>query len=354
MSRQRTGALLRAGGIGFTLVALAGSSFMASSAASSSSAATPTALTPQSVGPGYPLVKEALSGAKGPSGCKKTYNIWYVNPLPQTPDWGRSAKEFTAAGPALCYKPHVVGPNAIDIPTMVSEIHDAIAAHADAILTCSLSPTAFAPAMKAARKQGIVVANIACTGAPGTQNFFMGSIPQTLGTDAADALIKKTGGNANIGIVMTDATTPNQVQELAAFKKQIASHHGMKIVDTEFDNSDAGVAEQKMSAMLTAHPEINTIWTIEGAAPGSVPTAMRAAGKSPGKVTVLAIDLQKPTCLAIKQHWIWASQVQLFFDSSPLAAKWAIEIKQGKKPPTTNLDTSFKLVSASNIPPGRC
>lgn len=312
----------------------------------------PPQLTPKAVGPGYAWVAKALVGAKGPSGCPKKYNVWYVNPLPTTPDWGRSAKIFKAAGPLLCYKAHVTGPSKIDVAAMVSQIEDAIAARADVILTCTLDPTAFASVMAKARKAGIKLVNIACS-APKSQDIYLGTAFVAYGKGSADSVAKLTGGKAKIGVVMTDATTPNQVAELKAFKQRIKKYPGLTIADIEFDNSDAGVAAQKISAMLTAHPDISAIWILEGAAPGSIPSALREAGKKPGDVKVLAIDLQKPTCLAIKDGWISATNDQVFFDASAYGAKLGIQLKQGKKVPRS-IDTGVKVVTKQNVPSTVC
>jgi len=321
-------------------------------AATGAKQAVPAALTPAAVGPGYPWVAKALAGAKGPGGCQKTYNIWYVNPLPTTPDWGRSARIFKAAAPLLCYKATVTGPSKIDIPAMVSQIEDAIAAKADVIVTCSLDPNAFASVMAKARGAGIKLVNIACS-APKSQDLFLGTAFVPYGIASADTVAKLVGGSGKIGVVMTDATTPNQVAELNAFKSRLAKYPGLSIADVEYDNSDAGVAAQKISAMLTAHPDISVIWTLEGAAPGSIPSALKDAGKSPGDVKVLAIDLQKPTCLAIKDGWISATNDQVFFDASAYAAKLGIQLKQGRKVPKS-IDTGIKVVTKANIPKSVC
>src|SRR5215471_8205378 len=70
-------------------------------------------------------------------------NIWYVNPLPNTPDWGRSGKLFQDGAKANGYKATLTGPNKIDIPAMISAIEQAIADGADGIITCPLDPAAF-------------------------------------------------------------------------------------------------------------------------------------------------------------------------------------------------------------------
>jgi len=85
-------------------------------------------------------------------------NIWYVNPLPNTPDWGRSGKLFQDGAKANGYKATLTGPNKIDIPAMISAIEQAIADGADGIITCPLDPAAFKGVIGEAKGKGIVVA----------------------------------------------------------------------------------------------------------------------------------------------------------------------------------------------------
>src|SRR5664279_167559 len=82
-------------------------------------------------------------------------NIWYVNPLPNTPDWGRSGKIFQEGAAANGYKATLVGPNKIDIPAMVSQIEQAITDGADGIITCPLDPAAFKGVIDEAKGKGI-------------------------------------------------------------------------------------------------------------------------------------------------------------------------------------------------------
>ena len=48
------------------------------------------------------------------------YNLWYVNPVPNTPDWGRSARLFEEAVEEMGYRATVTGPNGIDVPAMIA------------------------------------------------------------------------------------------------------------------------------------------------------------------------------------------------------------------------------------------
>jgi ABC-type sugar transport system substrate-binding protein len=285
-----------------------------------------------------------------PARAAGALKIVYVNPLPSTPDWGRSGRYFLDAAKELGVNGSVVGPNTFDIPSMITDIQDAIAAKADIIMTCACTGGAFDAVFKKARQQGIVIVTIAADSSPGTRDVFLGTNYAKLGHDAAIQLTKKMKGSANIGIVQTDGTTPNQVAEVSAFKAALKPYPNMKVVQAVYDNSDASIAAPKMSQMLIAHPELNVIWTVEGAAPGAVESVLKQAGKKPGDVTVLAIDLQVPTKQAIQQGWIWATQYQQFFDATPLAAKCGIDVKMGKKIKSAVIDTGSLFITKSNLP----
>jgi ABC-type sugar transport system substrate-binding protein len=267
------------------------------------------------------------SSPSGTSGTK-TYNLWYVNPLPSTPDWGRSGKLFQDGASAGGYKATMVGPDKIDVPTMVSEIEQAITDKADGILTCPLDTAAFKPVITKAKNAGIVVASIGCVDSDA--NFSIGTDNKAYGEVAADTIATQMNGSAQIGIIGTDQTTPNQVIQVNAFKAQIASKYpNMKVLTWESDNSDAGVAATKIPAMLAAYPAMNYIWIIEGAAPGAVPAALKEAKKTAGQVKVLAIDAQASTLQAISDGWISATLNQCWFNASPQAAKRMIQAKTG-------------------------
>jgi ABC-type sugar transport system substrate-binding protein len=258
-------------------------------------------------------------------------NIWYVNPLPSTPDWGRSTQLFNDAAAAIGYKATAVGPDKIDIPTMVSNIEQAIADGADGIITCPLDPAAFKDVIDKAQAAGIVVASIGCV--DDNADFSVGTDNTAYGEVAAD-FIAAANPKAQVGILGTDQTTPNQVQQVEAFKAQIAAKYpDMTVLTWESDNSDAGVAAQKIPAMIQAYPAMDYLWIIEGAAPGAVASSFKEAGVEPGKIGVLAIDAQDSTLQAIEDGWISATLNQCWFNASPQAAKRIMEAKAGQASP---------------------
>jgi ABC-type sugar transport system substrate-binding protein len=282
-----------------------------------------------------PSTAPSAAPSTAPSAAPSTAtmaNIWYVNPLPSTPDWGRSTKLFNDAAATIGYKATAVGPDKIDIPTMVSEIEQAIADKADGIITCPLDPAAFKGVIDKAKAAGIVVASIGCV--DDNASFSVGTDNAAFGQVAADFIAAATNNKGQVGILGTDQTTPNQVKQVDAFKAQIAAKYpDMKVLTWDGDNSDAGVAAQKIPAMIQAYPAMNYLWIIEGAAPGAVAASFKEAKLAPGKIGVLAIDAQDSTLQAIKDGWISATLNQCWFNASPQAAKRIIEAKAGKASP---------------------
>jgi ABC-type sugar transport system substrate-binding protein len=259
-------------------------------------------------------------------------NIWYVNPLPNTPDWGRSGKIFQDQAAANGYKATMVGPTKIDVPAMISQIEQAIADKADGIITCVLDPAAFKSVVDEAKAAGIIVASIGCVDP--SANFSVGTGNEAYGKLSADLINEQTGGKAQVGIVGTDQTTPNQVAQVKGFRARVqAKYPNIKELTWESDNSDAGIAAQKIGAMVAAYPDLNYLWIIEGAAPGAVPAALGEAGKKPGDIKVLAVDAQNSTLKGIQDGWITATLNQCWFDASANVGKLMVEMKtQGKKP----------------------
>jgi ABC-type sugar transport system substrate-binding protein len=280
-------------------------------------------------------------------------NIWYVNPLPNTPDWGRSGKLFQDGAKANGYKATLTGPNKIDIPAMVSQIEQAIADGADGIITCPLDPAAFKGVIDEAKGKGIVVASIGCVDP--NASFSVGTGNDQYGRVSADLIAQQTGGNGQVGILGTDQTTPNQVAQVKGFRDQAkAKYPNLKELIWEGDNSDAGVAAQKLGAMVSAYPQMNYLWIIEGAAPGAVPAALGEAGKKPGDIKVLAVDAQASTLKAIQDGWITATLNQCWFDTSVNIAKLIIKIKTEGAKPQSFYAIDVDSVGKDNIPYKGC
>ncbi|MCX5515771.1 sugar ABC transporter substrate-binding protein [Kaistia algarum] len=280
-------------------------------------------------------------------------NIWYVNPLPNTPDWGRSGKIFQDQAAAMGYKATLVGPTKLDVPAMISQIEQAIADKADGIITCSLDPAAFKSVIDEAKAAGIIVASIGCVDP--NADFSVGTGNEAYGKLSADLVAEHTGGKAQVGIVATDQTQPNQVRQVKGFREQLAAKYpDIKELTWESDNSDAGVAAQKIGAMVSAYPDMNYIWIIEGAAPGAVPAALSEAGKKAGDIKVLAVDAQNSTLKGIEDGWVTATLNQCWFNASANIGKLMVEMKATGKHPQAFYEIPVDPVTKERLPYSGC
>jgi len=287
------------------------------------------------------------------------YNFWFVNPLPSFQAWGKSSSLFEQAGPDLGYEPTLVGPAQIDIPAMVSMMEQAAADGAQGIITCSLDPAAFATPIKQAQDAGRVVVSIGCV--DDQADYSVGTDNEAYGRVSADLIAEGAGPDATIAILGTAKETPNQVAQVKGLEAQIAEKYpDMKVVTWEFDDSDPAKAAEKIQAILSAYPDLDALWMIEGAGPGAAPTALAEAGKKPGDVFVLGIDDLDPTLKAVEDGWITTTLAQCWFDASPFAAQLMIAKLSGNGPdqkffpvpvaPITKADLPWKGCPSELIP----
>lgn len=286
-------------------------------------------------------------------------NLWYVNILPSYPAWGASSQLFQNCAAAGNYTATAVGPPTESIPTNISEMDQALADKANGIIFCDSDPAEFKAEVDKARTAGTTTVTLGCVDS--ISDYSIGTDNAQFGREAADLIAQKVGPDAQVGIVSTDQTTPNQVAQVQAFKARIASAHpGMKVDAWESGGGVTSTDAQKITAMVEASPGMNAVWCVEGTCPGGVQAGLSAAGKSPGQLFVVGIDDVNTTIAALKAGWVSVTLNQCYFDAVPLAvslieaAKAGHPIKQRSwnipAVPITKADLPYKGCPASAIP----
>ncbi|HEY3322214.1 MAG TPA: substrate-binding domain-containing protein [Planctomycetota bacterium] len=172
-------------------------------------------------------------------------------------------------------------------------INTYVARKVDAICVAPYSKTSSVPALKAAYEKGI---RIICHNTPIDADFpayYIECSPMDLGEQtgkAAKAYIEKNlDGKAKIAILAFKSQVPEQSDaRVAGFKKEVMQLPGVEIV-AEQDAWLPDLGIKKAGDILTAHPEVNMIWSAnEGGTVGAV-LAVKNAGKA-GKVVVFGTD----------------------------------------------------------------
>jgi ABC-type sugar transport system substrate-binding protein len=204
-----------------------------------------------------------------------------------------------------------------------------------AIVIAPLSADGSLPALKKANDAGV---KVVLYGSPLNADFPISSVQtsqalvgQGTGLVAASFIKDKLGGKANVGLLgfhsqlaeMSDARTNG-------FLEEAKKGNELNIVATQ----DGFLAEKALviaSDMMTAHPEINVIYSAnEGGTVGAV-QAVRRAGLA-GKVFVFGTDgsEQLGNFLLDEEGILIATTAQQPFQSGKLAMQAAIASAQGK------------------------
>jgi simple sugar transport system substrate-binding protein/ribose transport system substrate-binding protein len=210
-----------------------------------------------------------------------------------------------------------------------------IAQGVDAILISPLSKTGSVAALKPAKEKGIVVIAHNTPLAGDIHSAYIESSAFDLGVQTGNAarkyITEKLGGKATMAIIAFRSLIPEQSNERTnGFKSRIADLPGVKIVAEQ----DAWLPEQavkRVSDILTAHPDINVIWSAnEGGTIGSV-MAVRNAGKA-GKVAVFGTDSSEQLLGFLKspENILQAVTSQRPVEVGRLAVKDALDVLDGK------------------------
>jgi len=283
------------------------------------------------------------SASGGKSGAIKS--IFFANPLPSYPDWGTADRCFNAETKRLGIKGISQGPTGLQIQDqfVLDRISQAIAQDYDAIMMVPITPSAYEPLMQRAKGKGMYVATLNTGASTKNQNFELGTDYATQGKIVAENLGKR-GGQQNVGVVTNAAGGIGDVI-IGAFKDNLPTN--VKVVATAFDGADPSKTADVAGAMLTAHPNINIIFSWEGTAVAGISTAIKEK-KKVGKVYGVVNDLTDQVVAGIKDGTLYGTSRQHFCDMAKRAVQGFVALSKGKTvPPLT--DTGVTFVTKANL-----
>jgi len=281
------------------------------------------------------------------------YSIWFVDGFSFVPAWQRMEKQFKQEVTKLGDKATIVGMSALNPATMVSDMDQAIANHANAILFCDVDPATFKAEIAKARAAGIVVITIGCVDK--LSNYSIGTDNVAYGRYAADVVGKKLHGKGEIGFDGTTRTTPNQILQVKGFKEEAAAKYpGLKVVAWEQGMGNTATDQKVITAMLEGYPKLQAVVCITSTCPPAAQAALSAAGKKAGQVFFLGIDHDPATIAGIKSGWVSETIAQCWFDAGP----FAVDLMQGALAGHANTKQSWamptQVVTKQQLPYAGC
>ncbi len=231
----------------------------------------------------------------------------------------------------------------------INYIDNAISLNPDAIITEPWDTTLNA-SMKKIYEAGIP--NFCTSNVPDNEDYFVswiGTDNKNYGIKAADMIAEKTGGKANVCIMMSQLAATNQLEQIDGFKSRIEeAYPEIKIVVTEADNADTATAVSKFEEVFTAYPEVDVVWMVE--ATGG-PSAAKVATEMDKDVLILDIDAVDQTIDNIKNGTEWATLAQNFFKRGYESVRMAVEYLENGNADSFEKynDSGVVLIDSTNV-----
>jgi ABC-type sugar transport system substrate-binding protein len=190
------------------------------------------------------------------------------------------------------------GPSSAEASAQVQIIENMINAKVDVIAIAANDPAAVAPALEEAKAAGIRV--MSWDGDANARELFVQLVDaNAFGATLADQMAEQVGETADVAVVTSTRTAPNQSAWLKGIQARIAeAHPGLKIVTVTESGEDQGLAQKQTKEILGAYPNVKGIFAITTAALPGAAQAVESLGKS-GKIAVVG----NSTPNAIKQYF---------------------------------------------------
>lgn len=201
------------------------------------------------------------------------------------------------------------GPQTPNIEESLKLLDMGIAASVDGIVTYVQENQKYIPYIKKASDNGIPVVTVDTDERQSDRIAFVGTNNIEAGSAAGQELMALTSSKANIGIIMAGETTASQIDRVYGFKEYISNYPGMKVIGTEYSNSDIIESELVAKKLIKENPSLNALYCTSSVDGIGAARAVVDYNKV-GKITIVCFDDLPETLSFIRQRIIQVSIVQ--------------------------------------------
>ncbi len=196
-----------------------------------------------------------------------------------------------------------------DLNKEISDMQSMVDQGADALIISPLNSEGLDPALDYAKENGVPVMTIdrllttktACADYIG----WVGSDFVEQGRRAADAMIRETGGDAKLAILLGAPGVNVTTDRNDGFLEQLAaSDNNIEIVAQQAANYERAMGQTVTEQLIANDPDIDAIYAHNDEMALGAVAALQAAGYSPGDVTIITIDGTQGAVQGIIDGWI--------------------------------------------------
>ncbi len=241
-------------------------------------------------------------------------------------------------------------PSAFSPSTQIPFLNAAIAQKPDLIMIAPTDIVAMQQPIQTAVSAGIPVILVDTTlKDPSIAITSIGFDNLTGGAQAADALAKVIGGKGKVAVVSTTLGTSTGDDRVRGFNQQMASKYpDIKNIGTSYAGDDTTKAASVLKGLLTSHPDLAGVFTINGIVGDGVTIAAKEAGAE-NKLKLVEYGSSASQVQGVQNGTVTALIGPSPYTIGELAVRLGIEYLKGKKDLQKHYDTDQGILTKENV-----
>lgn len=182
-------------------------------------------------------------------------------------------------------------PTEAKIEKQIEFIDNFITQGVDVILFAANDPVAIAPVLKKALDQGIIVVGYDADAQEDARQFFVNQATfEAIGQALIEDMVSQVGPDAEVAIVTSSLTAPNQNRWIEEMKKYAAAKYpNLKFVVTLPSEEDQQLAFKATQDIMKTYPNVKGVFGLSSVAFPGAADAVKQAGKC-GQIAVVGLS----------------------------------------------------------------
>ena len=234
-----------------------------------------------------------------------------------------------------------------DIAGQIAIIEDYINKKIDAIVMAACDTKALIPVIQKAVDKGIPVIIFDSGVDSDLPLSFVATDNEAGAYQAGEMLVKLLGGRGDVACIPFVPGAATSILRERGFKAALARHPGIKLVATQYSQSEVATAMAVTENILTAHPDLAGIFAANEAGSIGAYQALKARGLL-GRVKLVGFDASPNEIVMLQSGGIQALVVQNPFAMGYLGVKAALDALNGRRV-EKRIDTGVTLVTMDNF-----
>ncbi len=234
-----------------------------------------------------------------------------------------------------------------DVAGQVALVESFINQGVDAIVIAAADSRGLVPVLRKANDAGITLITIDSNTDPQVSQSFIATNNEDAAAQAADLIAEALQGQGSVALIpyVAGASTSNAREQ--GFRRRLAAHPGLKLVATQYSNSDYGRAMTVTEDILTAHPNLSAIFAANEPSVLGAAQAIRSRGAT-GKVILVGFDASPRQIEGVRDGSIYGLIVQDPFRMGYEGVMRAYAALNGEDVPE-QIDSGSRVVTRENV-----